>query len=511
VTLSLTYKGFDYPAYYNGAYENADSLPSLASTGANSVELSLDYGIDPQTNTVYADPNYTDSLAALGAEIRQASSLGLSVMVRPLIDFIDPADMTGTPYSVGDWRSYYNPGPAGSASANSFFASYQAMILQEAQVAVANGATSLCIGAELDQITGPAYLGYWNSIITALRTDYPSLQLTYSADWDDDISPWKWGGTGLAAGTGNLATQVSFASELNSIGIDEYAPISDAAKPTLTQLIAGWTKVPTDPTTLAVTGDQSLIAYFESVASQVGKPLLFTELGYENASDAASQPAYTSTGVINNALQARLYQAFFEAWSQAGNSSLQGVYFWNWDPNASEVGPGHGINFSPQGRGAQTVVSDWFTATPAAPSRPTPLFVSDNGAKGDDIANVTVPTITGAGNTSPLSTALKLTIAAAAPVVVATPAHMTLDLAHGDNTWDLASGDHLRLVGGDGADTVVGFGEGDYLNFAHQTPANEAAVIAAAREIGGNTLLTFPDHSSVLLVGVTHVGAGIFA
>jgi hypothetical protein len=75
VTLSLTYKGFDYTAYYNGAYENANSLPSLASTGANSVELSLDYGIDPQTNTVYADPNYTDSLAALAPRFSKRPAL----------------------------------------------------------------------------------------------------------------------------------------------------------------------------------------------------------------------------------------------------------------------------------------------------------------------------------------------------------------------------------------------------------------------------------------------------
>jgi hypothetical protein len=353
-------QGFDYVAYYNGAYGNDDSLVALAATGANSIEASLEYGIDPQTSTVYPDSNYTDSLAALGATIRQAVGLGLSVMVRPLIDFVDPSDLTGTPYSVGDWRTYFNPGPAGSTTANAFFASYQTLILQEAQVAAANGATSICIGSELDQITGLAYKSYWDSIISALRTDYPSLKLTYAADWDCDLSPWQWGGTGLAAGTGNLATQISFASELDSIGIDGYAPISDAANPTLAQLIAGWTQTPTDPTSLAVTGGQSLISYFESVAAAIGKPLVFTELGYENATDAASQPAGSSTNVVDSSLQAELYQAFFEAWQQAGNSSLTGVYFWNWDPNAGEVGPGEGVNFSPQGLPAQGVATDWF-------------------------------------------------------------------------------------------------------------------------------------------------------
>jgi hypothetical protein len=365
MTLSLANQGFDYISYYNGAYENANSLDALAATGANSIEASLDYGIDPKTDKVYADSSTTDSLAALGATIKQATALGLSVMVRPLIDFVNPADLKGTPYSYDEWRTYFNPGAAGSAGANTFFASYQTMILQEAQVAVANGATSLCIGTELDQITGPAYESYWNAIITALRTDDPTLKLTYAADWDDDLSPWQWGGTGLAAGTGNLATQVSFANELDSIGVDCYAPISDAADPTLAQLVAGWTQTPTDPETLAVTGGQSLISYFESVSAATGKPLIFTELGYENATDAASQPAGSATNVVDSQLQAELYQAFFEAWQQSGNSSLTGVYFWNWDPNSAEVGPGEGTNFSPQGLPAQGVVTDWFGAGPA--------------------------------------------------------------------------------------------------------------------------------------------------
>ena len=365
MTLSLTNQGFDYVAYYNGAYENDDSLAALDATGANSIETSIEYGINPQTSTVYTDSNYTDSLSALGATIRQAVALGLSVMVRPLVDFVNQSDLSGTPYSLDEWRTYFNPGAAGSATANAFFASYQTMILQQAQVAAANGATSLCIGTELDQIAGPSYKSYWDSIISAVRAAYPSLKLTYAADWDSDLSPWQWGGTGLPAGTGNLATQVSFASELDSIGVDVYAPISDAANPTLAQLVAGWTQTPTDATSLAVTGGQSLIAYFEGVSAAIGKPLTFTELGYENASDAASQPAGSSTNVVDSSLQAELYQAFFQAWQQAGNSSLTGVYFWNWDPNAGEVGPGEGANFSPQGLPAEAVATDWFGPGPA--------------------------------------------------------------------------------------------------------------------------------------------------
>jgi FG-GAP-like repeat len=352
VPPSFSYKGFNYVSYYNGAYENADSLPALVATGANAVALDIEYGIDVVNSAVYADTSYTDSLTALAATITEAKGHGLTVMVRPLIDFLNPAKI-GT-YSVGDWRSFYNPtNPA------AFFASYQSMIVAVAQVAQTNGATMLCIGVELDQLAGPAYLTYWNDIITAVRAVF-SGTLVYSANWDAAISPWQ-GQHGLPAGTGDLATQVSFWSALDFVGIDEYAPLSDKPSPVLADLIAGWTQVPTNSTALAVTGNQSLISYFDGVAGKIGKPLFFTEIGYESASDAALEPAGSSTNIYDPALQANLYAAFFDAWESSGNGTLTGVLFWNWDPNAAEVGPGNGANFSPQALPAQHVVTAAFT------------------------------------------------------------------------------------------------------------------------------------------------------
>ena len=39
---------------------------------------------------------------------------------------------------------------------------------------------------------------------------------------------------------------------------------------------------------------------------------------------------------------------------------------------------------------------------------------------------------------------------------------------------------------------------------------NEAAVIASAQLVNGNTVLTLPDQTSVILVGVRHIDTGIF-
>jgi hypothetical protein len=339
VTFSLQYKGFDYVAFFNGAYEDSDSLPSLAQTGANSIEATLDYGIDVTTSQVVTDANYTDSLAALGSTIAQAESLGLSVMIRPLIDFLNPA-VIGT-YSVGEWRQDYQP-----TNVAAFFASYQQMIVTEAKVAQLNGAQMLSIGAELDQLAGAQYLPYWTDIISAVREVYNG-KLTYSASW-------------------NTASNVSFWNQLDYEGVDCYVPLSNAQNPALKDLINGWldpATQSTNPGAYAVIGNQSPIQYFENLAAQSGKPLLFTELGYSNDSGSAADPS-ASGNSTDPTLQAELYQAFFQAWAESGSPSLVGSYFWEWDPNGSTSNAGPAIDsFSPQNNPAQNQAAAGFGAT----------------------------------------------------------------------------------------------------------------------------------------------------
>ena len=245
-------------------------------------------------------------------------------MVRPLIDFLNPSVIG--PYSVGEWRQDYQP-----TNIAAFFASYKQMIVQEAQVAQANGAQMLSIGAELDQLTGSQYLSYWTDIITAVRQVFTGA-LTYSASW-------------------NTASQVSFWSQLNYEGIDNYVPLSNATNPTLQDLVNGWLQPATqatNPGAYAVIGNLSPIQYFENLSAASGKPLLFTELGYANDSGAAADPS-ASGNSPDPTLQAELYQAFFQAWTQSKSTSLIGTYFWEWDPNGSTSNVGPNIDsFSPQ-------------------------------------------------------------------------------------------------------------------------------------------------------------------
>ncbi len=110
-------------------------------------------------------------------------------------------------------------------------------------------------------------------------------------------------------------------------------------------------------------GNQSPIQYFENLSAESGKPLIFTEIGYANDSGAAADPS-ASGNSPDPALQAELYQAFFQAWQQSGSSSLIGAYFWEWDPNGSRSNVGPNIDsFSPQNSPAQTAVTTGFEST----------------------------------------------------------------------------------------------------------------------------------------------------
>jgi hypothetical protein len=214
-------------------------------------------------------------------------------------------------------------------------------------------------------------LPYWTQIIDAVHAVFNGA-LTYSASW-------------------NTASEVSFWSQLNYEGIDCYIPLSNAANPTLQQLINAWIQPATqssDPGAYAVIGNESPIQYFENLAAQSGKPLIFTELGYANDSSAAADPA-ASGNSPDPTLQANLYQAFFKAWEQAGNSSLVGTYFWEWDPNGSTSNVGPTIDsFSPQNSPAQTQVSAGFQ--PASVNAGATLEISSA-----DSASVTFAASTG--------------------------------------------------------------------------------------------------------------------
>jgi hypothetical protein len=352
VTLHLTFEGFAYPSFWNGAYADsasAQSLDDMVQTRANAIELTADYFVDTyQSSTIYADPGGTESLANLGGAIDAAHRRGLTVLVKPHVDSKD-----------GIWRGEFQPSDPAA-----FFASYKTMILAQAEVAQAHHAELFSIGCEMDQLTGSAYASYWDDIIAAVRSVYNG-KLTYAAEWP-------------------APQAVSFWSKLDYAGVDNYVPLSHNPDPSVADLVAAWTQPSSDPTLTQYFGAKSPIQFFEDFAASVGKPLLFTEFGYGSNTIAASDPAdFWDPLSPDPSLQAKLYQAFFAAWNSEKTSALKGVFLWNW--NTFPDGPSAGdsdwpTGYTPQGKPAEAVITEWFEAGSAIfrfDHRPTPQNIHE--------------------------------------------------------------------------------------------------------------------------------------
>ncbi|HVH81462.1 MAG TPA: hypothetical protein VM782_18825 [Stellaceae bacterium] len=140
--------------------------------------------------------------------------------------------------------------------------------------------------------------------------------------------------------------------------------------------------------------------------------------------------------------------------------------------------------------------------------------------RGDAYSHANPSTVVGSGSTAPQAPITKGTtevVQSGGTAVSPTIAGGTLALAQGSTVQgsiSFAPGTTGGLLFDDSGrpDTVVGFSEGsDFLSFAGETAASAASVIASATSTSSGTLLTYPDGSSVFLLGVNHVDIGIFA
>ncbi len=224
----------------------------------------------------------------------------------------------------GKWRSDISM--ADEDGWRRWFDSYREFILHYARLAERLGIEALCIGTELRQ-TVVHRPDDWRRIIAAIRAVY-SGELTYAANWYQEY------------------LEVPFWDRLDYVGIQAYFPLTARERPSLAELRSGW---------------QAHLAEIEALQRRVGKPVLFTEIGYKSTPGATAEPwrwlksdEYESLPV-DLELQADAYRAFFEVfWPRPW---VAGAYFWKWFPVApAPDNPG----FTPQGKPAERVLATWY-------------------------------------------------------------------------------------------------------------------------------------------------------
>lgn len=253
----------------------------------------------------------TPSNSSIKKAIKNAHKNGMKVMLKPHIDLLDDG---GEDY----WRAdigFYN-----DADWDKWFESYKKFILNYAQLAEENGVEMFCIGTELSFTTQKTE--HWNKIIEAIKEVY-SGDLIYAANWDN----YK---------------NVKFWDKLDYAGIDGYFPISYEKDPDLTDLLAGWKKH---------------LHEIRRWQEDIGKPVVFTEIGYPSSIHGASEPWANGRGEPALELQAQLYTAFFESF--ANRPWLAGIYWWECGPSV-DYGGRRDNHFTPLNKPAEDVVAKYY-------------------------------------------------------------------------------------------------------------------------------------------------------
>jgi len=333
----FTYNGVVYTSYQANEYlqtpQGAQGTAAIRATGANYTSVvATQYMQTATSNTIAPEtptsPGYNGSYAltptdsAVAAAIQNLQAQGLTVFLKPQVDSID-----------GTFRGSFAP-----ASPAAWFASYQTFILHYAALASANGVGGLVIGTEFKSLSGSAYLSYWTSIISQIRTSYPSLTLTYAAN---------------ATGAGDEFTTVSFWNQLDIIGVDGYFPLTNHADPTVAQLVAAWTNNKSG---------FNAVAALQSLQATYNKPLIFTEIGYVSAAGTNEAPYANAvaSAPYDPTEQQNCYEAFFEVFSQQ-TAWMKGVFWWSWSvspPGSSDEG------YTPQSKpAAMATLPLWFGST----------------------------------------------------------------------------------------------------------------------------------------------------
>ncbi len=317
-------KGFNYVAYASDVLASPRSdrvLRELRRTGADWVAITPVWYQDDAASTDIApwEGRSADD-DSLRHAVDTARRLGFHVALKPVVDVKD-----------GTWRALIAPSDWGR-----WFAAYRRFLDHYARLAREQGVELLVVGSQMSSAEPLAK--EWRTLIAETRRAFPG-RLTYAADWSRyrDVPFWR---------------------DLDFVGINAFFPLSDKARPALDELRRGWDR-----------RRREIETWLD--ASKVGKPVLFTEIGYMSRRGAAADPArYVPGAPVDLALQRDAYRAALE--SAARSPWLAGMFWFWWDNPSVPDWPGgrRDPGFTPRGKPAQEEVRRWFRRAWPAAARP---------------------------------------------------------------------------------------------------------------------------------------------
>lgn len=308
-----------------GSQAAFDSLKKLHDTGANWVSIVAPFRQNVARSTDFFRTGNDPSDSAIAQMISYGHSLGMKVMLQPVILAND-----------GVWSGYFSPEPP-----ETWFDNYRGAIGGYARLAQSTGTDLFCMGTEFFTLTQPQYSDQWRRTIQVVRANYYG-PVTYSANWGDKKNP-------------EFAT-IDWWGDLDFIGISAYFPLSWNNFNT-EPLRQGWFSY-TDPFGANANGQN--FRWFDSVAAAHGrwnKPVLFTKIGFASYANSPGRWDVRPDPYLELSVQSNSYEATMQAWN--GVDWMKGIYWSPWYSNPNAGGP-LDISESPQNKPAEQVLRHWY-------------------------------------------------------------------------------------------------------------------------------------------------------
>jgi hypothetical protein len=283
VTVSCQTWGWEW-----GSDDMVEALQELRGLGANWVVIHP-YARIQHDGTVRAFRLEGGQAPAwLTRPITEAHRLGLKIAIKPHLAY------WGTKWSWRGEIAFDQP-----AHWARFFRDYQAWI--EQVVAACAGADAFIVGTELDKTLD--HEAAWRRVIAAVRAR-TQAPLTYAANWTD-------------------YRRVPFWDALDVVGVQGYFPLVRHQKqPCRDELDLAWAE---------------LLGQLKTYGAEVGKKVVFTELGYDSAPTAARQPWESGRGrggPEGEATQRLCLEAALDA-LRGEQDAVVGAFLWKWFPGDS--------------------------------------------------------------------------------------------------------------------------------------------------------------------------------
>lgn len=302
---SFTLKGIALGMHEGDSFDYGPAIDEIADIGAGAIELVIPYyQQNARSSKMGPKPGATPSLEVIGTTIRRARARGLKVFLLPII-LLKSAEND-------EWRGSMKP-----SNPDAWWRNYSRLLENLARLAKREDAQGLSVGSEL--IWSEGKRARWISVIKSVRKQFPGT-LLYSANWDH-YKP------------------VKFWDRLDAIGISGYFELTRDSEASAESLRSSW-----------MHERDEIISW----RKKIGKPVIFTEVGYPAIDGGAVYPwDYTMKGRPDEDEQRRALSAFIETWRDA--PELEGAFIYEW--GIPERG---GSPYSPRGRLAESVVKRWM-------------------------------------------------------------------------------------------------------------------------------------------------------